>query len=225
MALADFQSLIDNLVRDSGGDITAPERDEAIGRAVIRYSTDRPRPKVEDVVAAGGNFLDLPPGWEADFSRLARVETPPDEAPPALLDQDAFSIYTTPTADKIMLLVPLAAAAAVRLGYTISHLVDSGNDTVPNKDREAVASWGAALLLEQLANKHSGDREPTIQADSVDHQAKGRDFARRAKDLRKLYFDHLGIDPKRTVAAGAIVDLDLDDSLGRDRLVHTGRRR
>lgn len=225
MALADFQSLIDNLVRDGAGDILAADRDEAIARAVIRYSTDRPKGKVEDVVAPGGNFLDLPPGWEADFSHLARIETPPDQAPPALFDQDAFSIYETPTGNKIMLLVPLAANAAVRLGYTIAHQVDAGADTVPDRDREAVASWGAALLLEQLASKYSGDSEPTIQADSVDHQSKGRDYARRAKDLRKLYFDHLGIDPKRTVAAGAVVDLDRDNSLGGDRLTHPRRRR
>lgn len=225
MALADFQDLVDALVRDSAGDITAAQRDEAIQRAVTRYSSDRPRRKVEDIVSAGGYYLDLPTAFDTDFSRLEDIETPPDENPPAMLAGDAWRLYETPTATKILLDSSLAAGADVRLRYTIAHQLDVATDTVPSRDREAVAGWAAALLLEQLASRYSGDIETTIQADSVDHQSKGRDYASRASRLRKLYFDHLGIDPKRTVPAGAIVDLDRDDSLGGDRLVHTRTRR
>lgn len=226
MALADIQQLVDDLVRDGAGDIAAAGRDEAIQRAVIRYSTDRPRRKVEDVVSpAGGNFLDLPAAFDPDFSRLEEVETPPDEVPPSLLDQEDWSLYEAPAGTKISLADALGAGDTVRLRYTIAHQVDAGTDTVPNKDRQAVASWAAALLLEQLASRYSGDIEPTIQADSVNHQSKGGDYARRARDLRQRYFDHLGIDPKRTVPAGVVVDLDARDSLGGDRLVHTRTRR
>lgn len=225
MALADHESLVDNLVRDGGGTIAAADRDEAIARAADRYSTDRPRVKVEDVVAAGGNYLDLPASWEVDFSRILEIETPPDQIPPELVEQDSWSIYSTPAGDKILLQDGLTAGANVRLRYTIAHQVDIAADTVPSRDREAVACWAAALLLDQLASKYSGDIESTIQADSVDHQSKGRDYAARANALRKRYFDALGIDPKRTVAAGAIVDLDRTDSLGGDRLTHPRRRR
>ena len=76
MPLADYQTLIDSLVRDDGGAITAANRDQAIALAVVRYSTDRPRSRVEAVISPGGAFLDLPSGWEADFSRLAAVQIP-----------------------------------------------------------------------------------------------------------------------------------------------------
>jgi len=223
--LTDFQGLVDDLVRDGAGDIATADRDEAIARAVIRYSTDRPKIKIEDVVAAGGNYLDLPAAFDADFSQLVEIETPPDEAPPAILEPSAWSIYSTPAGDKILFVNSLAAAASVRLRYTIPHTLDGATDTVPDKDREAVCAWAAGLLLTQLAAKYSGDSQPTITSDSVDHQSKGRDYAARARELRQRYLDHLGIDPKRTVPAGAVVDLDQDNSLGGDRLMHPRRRR
>lgn len=223
--LTDFQELVDDLVRDGAGDIATADRDEAIARAVIRYSTDRPKLKVEDVAAAGGHYLDLPGAFDGDFSQLREVETPPDEVPPAVLESSAWSIYSTPAGTKILFESSLAAGADVRLRYTIPHTLDATTDTIPDKDREAVCAWAAALLLTQLAAKYSGDSQPTISADSVDHQDKGRDYAARAKELRQRYLDHLGIDPKRTVPAGAVVDLDQDNSLGGDRLTHSRWRR
>ncbi|MEW8660777.1 MAG: hypothetical protein AB2603_20895, partial [Candidatus Thiodiazotropha endolucinida] len=92
-------------------------------------------------------------------------------------------------------------------------------------DREAVASYAAALCCEQLVSEYSGDSDSTIQADSVDHGDKARKFGRRADKLRKRYYNELGIEPKRNQAAGVVVDLDGRDSRGRDRLTHPGRFR
>ena len=108
----------------------------------------------------------------------------------------------------------------VRAAYTARQLLDIANDTIPAADREAVSSWAAALLLDQLASLFSGDSDSTIQADSVDPNSKAREYAARAKAARKRYFDELGIDPKKTVPASATVDLDLPSSRNRDRLTH-----
>lgn len=225
MALADYQSLVDKMVRDDTGKIATADRDKAIGLAVERYSKDRPRPKVEDLTAAGGHLLDLPSGWQADFSELQTLEYPIGEVPPSLIAQDEISLYRTPMATKIMLAQSLPAAASVRATYTIRHVVDATNDTIPVGDREPVASWAAAVLLDQLASLFSGDSDSTIQADNVDHRTKAQEFAARGRGLRRQYFDELGIDPKRNVAAGAVVNLDFRDSQGRDRLTHPMRLR
>jgi len=223
MPLADYQTLIDSLVRDDGGAITAANRDQAIALAVVRYSTDRPRSRVEAVISPGGAFLDLPSGWEADFSRLAAVQIPDAElgkagAIGAALEQGLSGW-------RIRLDRTLAKGEATHIHFTIAHRLKKVGDTIPPRDREAVSGWAAALLLEQLASLYSGHRQPTIQADSVDWQSKGRDFAMRAKRFRESYLDHLGIDPKRTVPAGAVVDFDQFDSRGHDRLVHAQGRR
>lgn len=225
MPLADYQTLVDDLVRDDTGKIAAADRDEAIARAVARYSKDRPKEKVEDVVAAGGNFLALPAGWQADFSEIRSIEYPVGDVPPTLIHQDDYGFYRSPTELKLVLVDSLPAGATVRYTYTIRHQVDVANDTIRADDREPVCAYGAAMLLEQLAAWFTGSSDSTIQADSVERRSKGADYAARARTMRTRYFDELGLDPKRSVAAGVVVDLDATDSQGRDRLLHPRRFR
>jgi hypothetical protein len=225
MPLADYQTLVDKLVRDDSGKIATTDRDEAIARAVARYSQDRPREKAEDVAADGTSYLALPTGWQVDFSALRSVEYPIGDNPPSFLDQEEIGFYRTPTALQIMLADAIAAAQSVRLNYTIRHQVDGSADTIRSDDREPVCAYAAAILLDQLASLFAGDNNPTIQADNVDHNSKGREYAARASSLRKRYFDTLGIDPKRQIAAGVVVDLDMRDSQGNDRLLHPRRFR
>jgi len=221
VALSDFQDLVDSLVRDESGTITTDERDAAIGLAVVRYSTDRPVPAIEEVTAAGGVFLPLPEGWEANFSRLRGLALSDGQDPQPINGAVELGL----AGERIRLELALAADTTVIVKFTVKHAVDAGGDTVPVTDREAVASWAAALCLEQLASLYAGDRQPTIPASTVDWQSKSRDYAGRAKTLRQAYLDHLGIDPKRTVPSGTVVNLDMNDSRGNDRIVHRGRYR
>jgi hypothetical protein len=223
--LADYQTLTDKLVRDDSGKLAPADRDEAIARAVARYSRDRPREKVEDVAADGTHYLALPAGWQADFSALRSVEYPIGENPPRFLDRDRIGFYHTPTALQIMLADAIVASASVRLNYTVRHQVDAATDTIRADDREPVCAYAGSILLDQLAALFAGDSNTTIQADNVDHNSKGREYAARASTLRQRYFDALGIDPARQVAAGVVVDLDFSDSQGNDRLLHPRRFR
>lgn len=225
MPLADYQTLTTNLVRDDTGRIAIADRDEAIARAAARYSKDRPRKTIVDVAAPGGNRLNLPAGWQAGFSAIVAIEYPIGKTPQNLLDQDSYTIYSTPTGDEIKIASAITAAQPVRVTYTIRHLVDAANDTIRADDREPVCCWAAALLLEQLAAWFTGSSDSTIQADSVDRRSKGGEYASRAKSLRARYFAELGLDEKRNTAAGVVVDLDLADSQGRDRLLHPRRFR
>ena len=134
MALVDYTSLVDALVRDDNDAITAPQRDDAVGLAVLRYSQDRPR--------TGGE----------------------------------------------------------------PHLLDAATDTISPGDREAVALWAAALLLDQLAARHAGDTDSTIGADGVDRHAQADRYRRLAKDHRARYAALLGLD--RPPAAGVVAALD-----------------
>lgn len=227
MALSDLQSIVDDLLRDDAGRISDTQRDTAIATAIARYSKDRPRQKVEDLTSVGGNLLPLPNAWQADFSKLKSIEYPVGDVPPCLIPCNEFSIYSVPGGDMIMLLNALSSDETVRVTYSIAHDVSDSADTVPLGDREPVCCLAAASLCDQLAGFYSGDTDSTIQADSVSHQSKAAEFASRAKALRKRYLDELGIDAKRNVAAGVVVDMDLNSSNGYPRLTHgqRGRRR
>lgn len=225
MSLADYQGLVDKLVRDDAEKIATGDRDIAIGLAVQDYSKNRPRTKVEDLTSAGGNELALPVGWEADFSTLKSLEQPIGNVPPTFIAPEFYRFYQKPASTVIQLDSALGAGQQARASYTARHQLDVGGDTIPLGDRESVASYAAAILLDQLAAFYSGATDSTIAADSVEHKSQAQEFAARASRLRKVYFDRLGVDPKRAVAAGTVVALDIRDSLGGPRLTHGLRRR
>ncbi len=222
--LSDYQALVDDLVRDDTTKIATTDRDLAIGLASQAYSKDRPRTKVEDLVAAGGNELALPAAWEADFSELRSLEHPIGNVPPTKIQTESYRLYQKPASTVIQLDSAIGAGQSVRATYTIRHQLDGGGDTIPVGDREAVASYAAAMLLDQLAAFFAGASDSTIGADAVDHRSRSAEFAARARALRKSYYDRLGLDPKRAVAAGAVVELNIKDSLGGPRLTHGLRR-
>lgn len=225
MSLYDYQTLVDELVRDDAGKIAAPERDRAIALAAGRYSKDRPRVVMEDVTADGTNILPLPAAWVPNQSYLASLEYPVGEFPVSLVDPELLGVVRTLTGQEIRLAGAIASGATVRATIHIPHTLDAGADTLPEADREAVASYAAAVLLDQLASLYAANQDSTIQADSVDHRSQSAEYAARARALRARYFDALGIDPKRQVAASTTVNLSLPDSRGRDRLTHPARNR
>ncbi|MBL3601296.1 MAG: hypothetical protein JMN25_15765 [gamma proteobacterium endosymbiont of Lamellibrachia anaximandri] len=218
-----YQKLVERLVRDDEDRLSPDDIDVAIDMAVTRYSKDRPNIKVQDVAAPGGQRLNLPDTWVPGFSDIQAIEYPIGELPVSELE--SWQIYLAPAGEEVLIADSIDAAAQVRFRFTVFHTLDTTSNTIPVADKEAVASYAAAACCDQLATFYSGDTDSTIQADSVEHGGKAREFSSRANKMRKRYYDELGIDPKRNQAAGVVVDLDMNNSLGRDRLLHPGRLR
>lgn len=221
--LAELRDLVDDLVRDSATWVTPEQRERAIGLALVRYSADRPREIVEDVISAGGATLPLPAEWSPGESDLSGIETPVGADP---LPADAWRMYRTPAGIEIRLVgYSLAAGDVARLTYSAPHIVSDTQNTIPRAHREAVACYAASLLAEQVATAHAGTSDATIAADSVDHTHPAREWAKRAKEYRNRYFATLGVEitaqgvEKPSMdAAGVVVDLDLPTLHGRGRL-------
>lgn len=205
MALADYQDLVDKMVRAPGGteSIATADRDVAIELARLRYSMDAERKLTEDVVwLAAGYFGPLPAGW-VDGSYLVSAEHPIGEQPVSLIDMD---IYVSPTEQKLVTPDGLSAGATVRIQFTAPHLLNAGAtpaDTVPLRHREAVASYAAHILCNQLAAQFSGERDASINADASNTESRARNFAFRAKDYRAAYFAGIGkADPQADKGGG-----------------------
>lgn len=223
MSLADIQALVGGMVRADAATVSTGDRDAAIGVAVIRYSKDRPRAVVADITASGGVFLSLPTGWEVGTSALVELEYPIDADPKSRIMPTEVWVETTPTGSRIRLASSLPVGAAVRARFTGSHVVSGTTDTVPAADREAVAAYASAHLLDGLAAARSGDTDASIGAAAVSRATPAQEYAARARTLRSLYTTSLGIDPNRVAPAGTIIALSGSDSLGRDRLLHSRR--
>ena len=217
MLKADWLKLIDGMAPDEGARLTAEDREHALALAVIRYGTDKPRLEAADVATADGYTVPLPEAWVPDFSRVTGIELP-GNVPPAMLPGDCWTPHRIPGQDVLLLVRPHKAATELRVHFTLPHVLDDSRDTIPAIDREAVCHWAAALLLDSMSAKHAGDMQSTINSDSVDHAGKMPNYKTLAEGHRKQYWDHLGIDPKRTVAAGSVV------KIGGGRLLHRAPR-
>lgn len=223
MALSDYQTLATDQVRDDAGKVSADQRDSAIGAAVERYSQDRPRQTCEDLTNVSGTLIDLPAGWQADFSVLSSLEHPVGRVPPVLIEPDRWATYLAPAGMKIMLLDGLAAGSSVRATYTVRHVVSAQADTIPLGHREAVAKLAAASLCDQLAAFYANETDSTMGADRALGQSKSQAYAARARDYRKQYQDAVGVQDKRAAPAGAVAQLKSRDSLGQPRFFHPAR--
>lgn len=186
---ADLLGLMEALVRDESSRLRAEDKAAALDLAISRYSSDRPRHVVDDVVSAGGDTLPLPDGWESE-SELVSIEYPIGNRPPSLLDA---SIYTTPADRHLRLGDALPFGVSARCTFTARHIVDDATDTVLVSHREGVAAYAAALLLEQLAAASINDGDSTIAADSTDRRTKAQEYASRARALKTRYADAVGL--------------------------------
>lgn len=193
MALADYQTLVTQMVRDQSGTVATTDRDTAIEAARLRYSQDAERTLVKDVVwASDGYFGPLPTGWAAG-SYLLGAEYPIGQQPQASIE---LAIYLDGAgAEQLVTQDALATGSTVRVTFAAPHELTAGPptaDTIPVAHREAVASYAAHILFKQLAAHYSGERESSINADSSNTDSRARNYAARAREARAAYYAGIG---------------------------------
>lgn len=225
MSLAAFQAQVTDLVRDKDQVVSSGSIDQAITAAVMRYSVDRPRTVLVDQAADGGVELALPAGWQEAFSRLVSLEYPVDLSPPSEIDLGEVRTRYKPDAVVLRLPFEIPAGALVRIGYTQQHIVDAGQDTVPDPHRYAVACLAGSIVCGQLHSYYATEGTPTIGADVSDHQGKSERWRTRARDLSNEYLNALGLNVKRSSAAAQVTSMRGSDSQGNARLFHDRRYR
>src|SRR5260370_1269489 len=151
MNLTDFETGVLSRIQDSANKTSLADRDDAITQAVKRYSKDRPREMVTDLVGANNALLALPTGpgtppetFEDGFSIVRCIEFPVGNLPPTFLEGEDWLLYRTPAGLKIALtsMVP-QAADTLRVTWTVRHIPGTSGGspvatTVPDADFEAV---------------------------------------------------------------------------------------
>ncbi len=220
--LSDLRLLVQDMIRDHSDRVAADQLDRALGLGVAQYSKDRPRRVVIDVeMETARNWLP----WPMGATSILSVEYPAGLVPPAVLPARAWYLYDNP-ADETIIVHPAGfeSGKIVRLTYAAPHVVSDEDDTTKAEDAEAIASYASAVLFDQMAAQTSADGNPTIQADTVNHQAKPENFAKRAERLRGRYYDLLGLDPKRVQGASATVHVPKGSTHGYGNLIRRGLR-
>lgn len=199
--LADYQTLLNSLVRDDAQRLGAGATERALGLALEQLSVVSPRELVADVVSANGSSLPLPAAWDAGFSQVLSLEYPVGATPPSYLDDDTYMRYLSLSGEVIVLLSALPAGSTVRVRFSAKHVVTSSVDTVPLFDREAVAKYAAALLCDELAAVYASEVDATISADRAPGQTPSQAWAWLARQYRKSFAALMGAPDQTSGAA------------------------
>lgn len=236
-SIQDFVNEIPNVLSDDGnrlGGTNGTQLPAFVARAIIqRYSVDSPLEIVSDIAGNGTNYLALPvapgngndlPVFEPIFSIIKQIEYPIGQQPPQLVLDSDIRLYQTPTGWQILLNFDAPPVGQnLRVTWTARHLADGS--TVPDKDFYAVVDFAASLAADKLASFYVGTGDSTISADVVNYRSKSQEMRNVSKDLRRRYFNHMGIDEDdlggdEQAPAIAFGNQYLEQNSGVDRLVH-----
>lgn len=226
--LIDYQTRLDEVLQDLAARLASAAKDSAIHEAVREYSKHRPAVKVLDIPGDGATFdipLGMAPGptdWSPGFSVVREVEYPAGERRPQRLEREQWAEYQAPSGWALRLFeVTPAVGTIARITYTALHTVSLTIGTVPDVDFDAVANLAGSHAAQALANSFAQQSDPTIRADGVDHENQSTAYAQRSRELRALYFRHMGIvDEKGAPAASVHADWDQTPAFGGDYLTH-----
>ena len=214
---------------------------QAIGE---RYSVDKPLDVVSDCAGNNTSFIPLPviatnedgttifgkyvPKFLPRFSTIKSIEYPIGDTPGDYGDPRDWKMYNTPTGYQLQLIACTPAnTELVRIVWTARHALDGS--TVDHTDFYAVCDFIAVLALEAMAAKAINFGDSTISADVVNYRSKSQEYLSMAKQKRRAYFNHMGIDETDTgVEIGPAVAMgDMKNIMGSgvDRLVHSRNTR
>jgi len=221
--LVDILAEVIAIVKDDSGKLTNPDDYETgISAALMEYSRIKPLPVIDDIYGDGTSQVNLPAGWTPEFSVVRSIEYPIGDFPPTVLDEEDY--YITDRSGIVTLNFTLAATDRVRVTYTMLRTADD----IPDIDLYSFYQLAAAHCLEILANIFLQTGDSTINADVVNYRSKSSEATARAKQLRKLYKEHMGVkEDDTTPAAAACTDMTMNYPGGADRLTHprSARRR
>jgi hypothetical protein len=214
--IASIRTKVIGIVKDDSGKLVNPtDYDSAIEAALTKYSRHKPFAVVDDITGDGTHQYDLPAGWSPEFSAVLNIEYPVGDVPPTLLDTDQYVVVDR--SGTLLLTFDLAVAAVLRVTYTTLRTADD----IADVHVDAFCWLAASYCLEYLADAWLHTSDSTIGADVVNYHSKSAEAAARAKRLRELYLDQLGIKADETTpAASAVADYDLKYPGGSERLTH-----
>lgn len=208
----------------------AAMKEKAVAKAMDHHSRHKPYTVIEDVDGDGGFDYAVSglASWVDEFSVISQVEYPvdDDDEAPDILQDDEWIIYETPSGNMLRFLEATPDSSEdFRVTYTTRHTCTEEACTVASGDQESVQSLAAHYLCKMLSAAYSLNQDSTIDADSVDHGSKARNFQNLAKQYMEDYNAHMGIVPGKQKAASITKDMDADKSWAGDGLTHRRKYR
>jgi hypothetical protein len=220
--IPEIQELVAGQIQDTAAKLSTDDLRTAIEEALGgRYSKDRPLRVIADLTGDGAQFewdTATIADWEKGFSRIAGIEYPQGQRPPAMLANDDWELYETPTGRSLRFRFALAGGQVARVSFTAPHALDASS--MPDADFYAVGALGASLAARKLAAVYAQIGDSSLSADTVNYRTKSQEYMALAKRLEQDYANLLGTDPERSAPAASRTAAWTGETAGGGRLTH-----
>lgn len=227
----DFVTAISSLVYGNKFPIGETEKILAVNLAVKEHSKNKPKVRVVDVTGADTfeykitTYLTY---WKEGFSKIQSVEYDVDDTDedPDMVDSNDILIYRKADGEYLRFLDDEPSTTeSFRVKYIAPHIVDDSSSTIDYFDEEAVQILAASYFCAMLSTAYSSQNDSTINADSVDHKSKAKEFENRTKMYRDLYHKFMGIKEGESLPVSVNIDWDMTHSWNNEGLTHYNRYR
>lgn len=222
MTIAELEQLVASHIQDAAAKLAGADVVKAIEEALAgRYSKDRPLTVTVDVAGNGAQYewdLGTITGWQQGFSRITEIEYPQGERTPAMLDDDEWMIYESPTGSFLRFITAPANGKSARLKFTAAHAIDA--TTASDADYHAIGALAGALAARKLAAIYTQTGDASIAADTVNYRTKAQEYLTLARRLEKDYENLMGTDRERSAPAASRSAAWKGNTAGGERLTH-----
>ncbi len=218
-------------------DVADGEFDEAIQRAVNKFSRDVPRTIVADAVGDGGNYYILTTiltSWEDGFSNILSIDydagtrVSSDELPQFLdFDDGAWKFYED-ASSKYLLFPSLAPTSSItfRVRYTARHTLDNNQDTslastIEIRYEKAIIYLGISEVAAAVAFRLEKSLDPPAGVEFSLMRNRASGMNRLAEIFEEKYRDEVGAI-SGVIPAAVERDFDLTYLGGEQYMFHDG---
>lgn len=197
--LADFVSGAQNRVRDEEEKLASSEWEECVETALKEYNKAHPRTLVEDIPGSGTYKLDLPSAWDAQFSRILRIDElqdTDDEEAPEQIPANRYQISEGPLAEEIYrTLGYFESGTDYRVAFSARHTITALSSSVPSEDESALMDLAGSEAARRLAAAYAQLIDQSIGAEVVMLKDKFDKYKALSKELEAQYLKKMKAPP------------------------------
>lgn len=216
----DYITRLQAAVQDHAEDLEPDDLYRFLTQSALLFSKDRPQIKVAEITGDASTYewliTSIAADWIEEFSYVkGSIEYPADDYQfPVYIDNNNWQ-WIRKTDGLYLRFTGLTPASSktARFEYTVPHTLNDSANSIKDGDSEAVINLAAALCFWALAAKYAQSTEPTLDADTVDHQRKSEIYTELAKVKADMYNTLMGVgdaDKSRATATAGVAIKEFD---------------
>jgi len=172
-----------NVLSDPG------DYEEFITEALLEYSRRRPYQQTEKLTGDGTFFFDLPSDWDTEFSWIEQIEYQIDRSPASIIEPKKYTVVQLDTGwtGKFIGEYYPGNGEYFYVRYMKLHTITASATSIVDSHKRAFINLCASITCMAVAAKYGHTADASNEADAIDYNSKGDEFAARSREYYKMF--------------------------------------